>query len=68
VKLKHHRLKPGGVSGPESCLGVAVKLKYHRLKPGGVSGPESCLGVAVKLKDHRLKPVVFERLIFNLKS
>ena len=33
LKLKYHRLKPGGVHG---CPFVAVvmKLKYHRLKPG----------------------------------
>jgi hypothetical protein len=35
VKLKYHRLKPGGVSGQYDRF-VVVKLKYHRLKPGGV--------------------------------
>ena len=35
VKLKYHRLKPGGVRC-RRLLSVAVKLKYHRLKPGGV--------------------------------
>jgi hypothetical protein len=34
-KLKHHRLKPGGVH-EVPLVGVARKLKYHRLKPGGV--------------------------------
>jgi len=35
MKLKYHRLKPGGVP----ALGqeyLVMKLKYHRLKPGGV--------------------------------
>jgi hypothetical protein len=32
VKLKYHRLKPGGVSGQYDRF-VVVKLKYHRLKP-----------------------------------
>src|SRR5215470_53711 len=35
VKLKYHRLKPGGVD-VRGLRSVAVKLKYHRLKPGGV--------------------------------
>jgi hypothetical protein len=35
VKLKDHRLKPGGVSVFVGLV-VVVKLKNHRLKPGGV--------------------------------
>jgi hypothetical protein len=58
LKLKLHRLKPGGVSqNPVAVL--ALKLKLHRLKPGGVSqNPVAVL--ALKLKLHRLKPVVSE--------
>jgi hypothetical protein len=36
MKLKHHRLKPGGVPTVFPSF-VVVKLKYHRLKQGGVS-------------------------------
>ena len=56
VKLKHHRLKPGGV--PRLILlSLAVKLKHDRLKPGGV--PRLIvLSLALKLKHHRLKSVV----------
>ena len=54
VKLKYHRLKPGGVVVRQRPF-VAVKLKYHRLKPGGVVVRQRPF-VAVKLKDHRLKP------------
>jgi len=36
VKLKDHRLKPGGVPEGLAAFLVAVKLKDHRLKPGGV--------------------------------
>ena len=36
MKLKHHRLKPGGVQGALVRVCVAMKLKHHRLKPGGV--------------------------------
>ena len=32
MKLKYHRLKPGGVQR-QWMLFVAMKLKYHRLKP-----------------------------------
>ena len=40
VKLKYHRLKPGGVAFLKGwCL--AVKLKYHRLKPDGVAFVEA---------------------------
>jgi len=35
MKLKYHRLKPGGVPAGRGVV-VVVKLKYHRLKPGGV--------------------------------
>jgi len=35
MKLKYHRLKPGGVS-PLVALCLVTKLKYYRLKPGGV--------------------------------
>jgi len=37
LKLKDHRLKPGGVQKLVRRLFVALKLKYHRLKPSGVS-------------------------------
>jgi len=54
LKLKNHRLKPGGVF--RTCgVAVALKLKNHRLKPGGVSRT-SGVAVALKLKNHRLKP------------
>ena len=36
LKLKYHRLKPGGVRRMRGRLLVAEKLKNHRLKPGGV--------------------------------
>jgi len=36
LKLKYHRLKPGGVDNNAGAVSIAVKLKYHRLKPGGV--------------------------------
>jgi hypothetical protein len=36
MKLKDHRLKPGGVLKDLGVLLVAMKLKDHRLKPGGV--------------------------------
>jgi hypothetical protein len=54
VKLKYHRLKPGGVVVRQDPF-VVVKLKYHRLKPGGVVARQDPL-VVVKLKYHRLKP------------
>jgi len=56
VKLKDHRLKPGGVPEVLAALFVARKLKDHRLKPGGVPEVLAALFVARKLKDHRLKP------------
>jgi hypothetical protein len=43
LKLKDHRLKPGGVSRTGGA-GVALKLKDHRLKPGGVTDSFSYAG------------------------
>jgi len=55
VKLKHHRLKPGGVQAL-GCSFLALKLKHHRLKPGGVQAVWGARLLALKLKHHRLKP------------
>jgi len=41
MKLKYHRLKPGGVQR-ELLVAVVMKLKYHRLKPGGVQRELLC--------------------------
>jgi|GEM_PF-1290116 len=54
MKLKYHRLKPGGVLC-EKQFELAMKLKNHRLKPGGVLC-EKQFELAMKLKNHRLKP------------
>ena len=54
MKLKYHRLKPGGVPTVFPIF-VVVKLKYHRLKPGGVP-TFFPIFVVVKLKYQRLKP------------
>jgi hypothetical protein len=54
MKLKYHRLRPGGVQ-KELLVDVVMKLKYHRLKPGGVQ-KELLVDVVMKLKYHRLKP------------
>jgi hypothetical protein len=55
VKLKNHRLKPGGVLVMVLPQAVAVKLKNHRLKPGGVLVMALSKALALKLKYHRLK-------------
>ena len=36
MKLKYHRLKPGGIRLKVVVPDVAGKLKHHRLKRGGV--------------------------------
>src|SRR6185295_4980392 len=54
MKLKYHRLKPGGVPTVFPSF-VVLKLKYHRLKPGGVPTVFPSF-VVVKLKYHRLNP------------
>ena len=55
-KLKHHRLKPGGVQRRFRGVVCSCEVKHHRLKPGGVQERSWGLFVAVKLKHHRLKP------------
>ena len=42
MKLKDHRLKPGGVFSEAQALS-SYELKHHRLKPGGVSNLEQQL-------------------------
>ena len=44
-KLKHHRLKPGGIHGVREAL-CRLKLKHHWLKPSGIQSETMPLGVS----------------------
>jgi len=59
VKLKDHRLKPGGVLEHVRGVVCSWEVEVPPAEAGGVQeGFEGSWFVAVKLKDHRLKPVV----------
>jgi len=51
VKLKYHRLKPGGV---QSLCGqvVAVKLRYHWLKPVVLQAHPTVNSISSALSDN----------------
>ena len=56
VKLKYHRLKPGGVlGGIDGAPLLAVKLKHHRLKRGGVLGGIDGVVASCKIEVPRAK-------------
>jgi len=54
-KLKHHRLKPGGVFGMLRPV-VVVKLKIPPAKAWWCPRDAPLEVVVVKLKQHRLRP------------